>query len=163
MSKNQNQVAAPAAAGVGGNPAWQQNRVPVTHIYDVRSYMFEIETKEVLHIDRMGADDIARAIEKLAVTKSVWVWADEGMISMKLANWKIKVMRDAVVVNAGDYVLVADDRFLLLRADRDGWYVPVAKGNEITWDGTEEYLRPSDLRRVVKDALKRVLERTYWI
>jgi len=163
MSKNQNQVAAPAAAGVGGNPAWQQNRVPVTHIYDVRSYMFEIETKEVLHIDRMGADDIARAIEKLAVTKSVWVWADEGMISMKLANWKIKVMRDAVVVNAGDYVLVADDRFLLLRADRDGWYVPVAKGNEITWDGTEEYLRPSDLRRVVKDVLRRVIECVGWL
>ncbi|MFZ8840100.1 MAG: hypothetical protein ACO2PM_14565 [Pyrobaculum sp.] len=143
--------------------AWQRDRVPVTQIDDVRSYMFEIETKEVLHIDRLGADDVVRSIEKLAVTKSVWVWADEGMISIKLANWKIKVMRDAVVVNAGDYVLVADDRFLLLRADRDGWYVPVAKGNEITWDGTEEYLRPSDIRRMVKDVLKRVIERASWL
>ena len=163
MSKNQNQVAAPAAAGVGGNPAWQQNRVPVTHIYDVRSYMFEIETKEVLHIDRMGADDIARAIEELAVAKSIWIWADEDVLSMKLGKWKIRVMPDSVVVNAGDYVLVADDRFLLLRADRDGWYVPVAKGNEITWDGTEEYLRPSDLRRVVKDVLRRVIECVGWL
>jgi len=80
------------------------------------------------------------------------------MISIKLGKWKVKVMRDAVVVNAGDYVLVADDRFLLLRADRYGWFIPIAKGGEITWDGTEEFLRPSDLRRVVKDAMKRVLE-----
>jgi hypothetical protein len=163
MESNKTNVAAERAAGAGGNPARQQNRVPVTHIYDVRSYMFEIETKEVLHIDRMGADDIARAIEKLAVTKSVWVWADEGMISMKLANWKIKVMPDSVVVNAGDYVLVADDRFLLLRADRDGWFIPIIKGNEITWDGTEELLRPSDIRRIAKEALKRVLEHTRWL
>jgi len=143
--------------------AWQRDRVPVTHIYDVRSYMFEIETKEVLHIDRMGADDVARAIEKLAVTKSAWIWADEDMISMKLGEWKIKVMRDAVVVNAGDYVLVGDDRFLLLRIDEDGWYVPVAKGDEVTWDGTEELLRPSDIRRIAKEALKRVLEHTRWL
>jgi len=138
--------------------AWQRDRVPVTQIDDVRSYMFEIGIKEVLHIDRLGAEDIARAIEELAVAKSVWIWADEGMISIKLGKWKVKVMRDAVVVNAGDYVLVADDRFLLLRADRYGWFIPIAKGGEITWDGTEEFLRPSDLRRVVKDAMKRVLE-----
>ena len=143
--------------------AWQRDRVPVTQIDDVRSYMFEIETKEVLHIDRLGADDVVRSIEKLAVTKSVWVWADEGMISIKLANWKIKVMRDAVVVNAGDYVLVADDRFLLLRADRDGWFIPIIKGNEVTWDGTEELLRPSDIRRIAKEALKRVVEHTRWL
>jgi hypothetical protein len=163
MSKNQNQVAAPAAAGVGGNPAWQQNRVPVTHIYDVRSYMFEIETKEVLHIDRLGAEDIARTIEELAVAKSAWIWADEDIISMKLGKWKVKAMRDAVVINAGDYVLVADDRFVLLRADRDGWYIPIAKGDEVTWDGTEELLRPSDIRRMVKDVLKRVIEYATWL
>jgi len=163
MESNKTNVAAAGAAGAGGNPARQQNRVPVTQIDDVRSYMFEIGIKEVLHIDRLGADDVVRSIEKLAVTKSAWVWADEGMISMKLSNWKIKVMRDAVVVNAGDYVLVADDRFLLLRADRDGWFIPIIKGNEITWDGTEEYLRPSDIRRMVKDVLKRVIERASWL
>jgi hypothetical protein len=162
MANRNSQAVGTSPAGVGGNPARQQNRVPVTQIDDVRSYMFEIETKEVLHIDRLGAEDIARAIEKLAVVKSVWVWAGE-YVSIKLADWKVKIMRDAVVVNTGDYVLVADDRFLLLRADKDGWYVPVAKGDKITWDGTEEYLRPSDLRRVVKDALKHILERTHWL
>jgi hypothetical protein len=158
MSKNKNQVAALSAAGVGGNPARQQKRVPITQIDDVRSYMFEIETKEVLHIDRLGAEDIARAIEKLAVTKSAWIWASE-YVSIKLNDrWKVKIMRDAVVIKVDDYVLIADDKFLLLHADRDGWFIPVAKGREITWDGTEEFLRPSDLRRVVKDTLKRILE-----
>ncbi|MFZ8812160.1 MAG: hypothetical protein ACO2PN_29175, partial [Pyrobaculum sp.] len=113
----------------------QRNRVPATEIDSIRSYMFEeVEKKEVLHIDRLGADDIARAIEKLATTKSAWVWAgDEERLSMKLSDrWRVKIMRDgAVVIKADDYVLVADDRFLLLSLDKDGWYIPIAKGDEI--------------------------------
>jgi len=145
------------------NMSYTKNKVAAPYVDDVRSYMFEIETKEVLHIDRMGADDIARAIEELAVAKSIWIWADEDVLSMKLGKWKIRVMPDAVVVNAGDYVLVGDDRFVLLRAVGDGWYVPVAKGDEVTWDGTEELLRPSDIRRIAKEALKRVIEHTRWL
>jgi hypothetical protein len=164
--KTQNNVAA-GAAGAGGNPAWQQNRVPATEIDSIRSYMFEeVEKKEVLHLDRLGADDIARAIEKLAIAKSLWIWAgSEEMLSMKLSEyWRVKIMRDGtVLVKTGDYVLVADDRFLLLSLDKDGFYIPIAKGDEITWDGTEELLSPSDLWRLIKDATRRVLEQVRWL
>ncbi len=144
---------------------WQQNRVPATEIDNVRSYMFEVETKEVLHIDRLGADDIARAIERLAVgVDQTWIWVGGDRLTMKLSeHWRVKIMRDgAVVIKTGDYVLVADDKFLLL-ADRDGRYVPVAKGDEITWDGTEEYFTPSDIRRLVKETFRHVLERAQWL
>ncbi len=141
-------------------------RVPVFEIDNVRSYMFEVETKEVLHIDRLGADDIARAIERLAVgVDQVWIWVGSDRLTMKLSeHWRVKIMRDgAVVIKVTDYVLVADDKFLLLTADKDGWYVPVVKGNEITWGGTEEYLTPAIVRRLVKETLKRVLERAQWL
>ena len=139
-------------------------RVPAFEIDDVRSYMFEVETKEVLHIDRLGADDVARALEKLAIG-GAWVCTDGDVLIIKLGNgWKVKVMRDgATVVKAGDYVLIADYRFVLLRADEYGGYVPIAKGGEITWDGTEEFFAPSDIRHMVKDAMKRVLERAQWL
>jgi len=39
----------------------------------------------------------------------------------------------------------------------------MAKGKEITWDGTEEYLTPSDLLRLAKDVARRVLEQTRWL
>ncbi len=138
-------------------------RIPATEIDNVRSYMFEMETKEVLHIDRLGADDVVETLEKMAVG-GAWVCTDGDVLIIKLGNhWRVKVMRDAAVIKAGDYVLVADDKFLLLTADKDGWYVPVAKGNEITWGGTEEYFTPSDIRSMVKDVLKRVLESTQWL
>jgi len=141
-------------------------RVPAFEIDNVRSYMFEMETKEVLHIDRLGADDIARAIERLAVgVDQMWIWVGDDSLTMKLSShWRVKIMRDgAVVVKAGDYVLIADYRFVLLRADEYGGYVPIAKGDEITWDGTEEFFAPSDIRHVVKDAMKHVLERAQWL
>ena len=138
-------------------------RVPAFEIDNVRSY-FEMETKEVLHIDRLGADDVARALEKLAIG-GAWVCTDGDVLIIKLGNgWKVKVMRDgAVIIKVADYALVADDKFLLLRADRDGFYVPSAKGSEITWDGTEEYFTPADIRRLVKETLRRILERTQWL
>jgi len=141
-------------------------RVPAFEIDNVRSYMFEMETKEVLHIDRLGADDIARAIERFAVgVDQMWIWVGDDRLTMKLSDrWRVKIMRDgAVVVKAGDYVLIADSRFMLLRADEYGGYVPIAKGSEITWDGTEEYLTPSDVRHRAKETLKRVLERAQWL
>ncbi len=160
---------APKGAGARGGPG---NRTPVTprvpafEIDNVRSYMFEVEAKEVLHIDRLGADDIARAIERLAVgVDQMWIWVGGDRLTMKLSeHWRVKIMRDgAVVIKAGDYVLVADDKFLLLAADRDGWYIPLTKGNEITWDGTEEYFMPSDIRRLAKDVARRILEQTHWL
>ena len=70
MAENRNQAAASTAAGAqaGASPATESApKVSRDEIDYVRSYMFEeIETKEVLHIDRLGADDIARAIERLA-------------------------------------------------------------------------------------------------
>jgi len=147
-------------------------KIDRTNIDSVRSYLFgEVEVKEVLHIDRLGADDVARAIEKLAEmtaagAKQMWVWVGgEEMLTIKLSeHWRVKIMRDsAVVVKVSDYALIADDNFLLLSADKDGRYIVVAKGKEITWEGTEEYLSPSDLRRLAKDVAKRVLEQTRWL
>jgi len=162
MAQTQNsQAAAERAAKIGR-----------TEIDDVRSYMFEeMETKEVLHIDRLGADDIARAIEKLAEmtaadAKQMWVWVGgEDTLMLKLSEyWRVKIMRDgAVVIKVTDYALIADGAFLLLAVDKDGWYVPMAKGKEITWDGTEEYLTPSDILRLAKEVARRVLEQTCWL
>jgi len=141
-------------------------KLPAFEIDSIRSYMFEMETKEVLHIDRLGADDIARALERLAVgVDQAWIWVGDDRLTMKLSDrWRVKIMRDsAVVVKAGDYVLIADSRFVLLRADEYGGYVPIAKGSEITWDGTEEHFTPADIRRLVKETIKRILERAQWL
>jgi len=168
MQNKNNQMAAAGAAGaVGAGPATKSApRVPATQLDDVRSYMFEMETKETLHVDRLGADDVARAIEKLAIQSRMWVCTDgDDTLIIKLSNqWKVKIMRDgAVVVKVSDYVLIADDRFILLVADKDGWYVPIAKGDEITWDGTEEYFSPSDIRRLARDVARRILEQARWL
>ncbi len=165
MQNKNPQPAAERAAGAGGNPARQQNRVPAFEIATVRSYMFEqIETKETLHIDRLGAEDVVMTLEKLAMPSRVWVCTDGDVSIIKLnERWRVKIMRDAVIVKAGDYVLVADDRFLLLRADEDGGYVPIVKGSEITWAGTEEYFTPFDVRRFVKDTARRILEQARWL
>ena len=165
--KTQNNVA-PQGARAGGNPAWQQNRVPATEIDSIRSYMFEeVEKKEVLHLDRLGADDIVGALEKMAVGDRTWVCSDGDVLIIKLGNGrqkKVKIMRDAVAIKAGDYALVADDKFLLMRATEDGFYELLAKGDEITWDGTEEYFTPSDVRRHAMDVAKRVLgQARFWI
>jgi hypothetical protein len=170
MERTQNQVA-PQGAGASAG-ARQQNpaRIPATEIYDVRSYMFELETKEVLHIDRVGnpwASDIARVLEKLAVgVPAVAIMSiSDDYISLKVGDrWKVGISRDgAVIIKVPDCVLVADDKFLLLCMDDSGLYVPVAKAETITWDGTEEYFEPADVRRMIKDVLKRVLERTQWL
>jgi hypothetical protein len=168
--KTQNNVAA-GAAGAGGNPARQRNRVPASEIYNVRSYMFEeLETKEVLHIDRIDnpwAVDIARTLEKLAMGMSATVsmLISDDYVMMKVTDrWKVGISRDgAVIIRVSDCVLIADDKFLLLCMDDSGLYTPLAKGETITWDGTEEYFEPSDIRRLVKDAMKRVLERVRWL
>ncbi len=156
---------APNGAGASGGPGNRTPaRVPVFEIDNVRSYMFEVEAKEVLHIDRLGAADVVETLEKMAVGDRAWVCTDGDVLIIKLSNhWRVKVMRDATVIKAGDYVLVADDKFLLLAADRDGRYIPLAKGNEITWDGTEEFFTPSDIRRLAKDVARRILEQTHWL
>jgi Txe/YoeB family toxin of Txe-Axe toxin-antitoxin module len=161
--------AAPQGAMAGGGP-----RIVRAEVDNVRSYMYDkMETKETLHIDRFGgfAKDIARVIEKLAemttaTKKKVWIWVGgEEELTLKLTeHWKVKITRDgAVVVNVTDNVLIADDAFILLEMDRDGYYVPIAKGREITWDGTEEYITPSELRRLVKDVVKQILEQMRWL
>jgi len=170
MAKSQNDVA--HGAGARGGPGNRTPAIPFPEVYNVRSYMFdEIEKKEVLHIDRLGADDVARAIEKLAELaiageKYMWVWVGgEGVLTMKLTeHWKVRIARDgAVVIKAGDYVLAADDAFLLLSAESSGRYVVVAKGDEITWDGTEEFFSPRDIIRLAKEVARRVLEQARWI
>jgi hypothetical protein len=162
MAQTQNHEAASTAAP----------RVGRTEIDRVRSYMFEeIETKEVLHIDRLGADDIARVIEKLAEmtaagARQVWVWVGgEDALTLRLSeHWRVKIMRDgAVMIKVTDYALIADSEFVLLGADKDGWFIPIVRGKEITWDGTEEYLSPSDLWRLAREVARRILEQTRWL
>jgi hypothetical protein len=134
--------------------------------------MFEgIELRETLHIDRLGADDIARAIEKLAemsakMSVGIWMWIGEDRVTLKLSEyWRVKIMRDgAVIIRVPDCALIASDGgFLLLCADKDGRYVPIAKGKEITWDGTEEYFSPSELYRLAREVARRILEQTRWL
>ncbi|MFZ8810367.1 MAG: hypothetical protein ACO2PN_19960 [Pyrobaculum sp.] len=168
--KTQNNVAA-GAAGAGGNPARQRNRVPASEIYNVRSYMFEeLETKEVLHIDRIDnpwAVDIARTLEKLAmgIPATVPMLISDDYVMMKVTDrWKVGISRDgAVIIKVSDCVLIADDKFLLLCMGEDGRYAPIVKGETITWDGTEEYFEPADIRRLIKDVLRRILERVRWL
>jgi hypothetical protein len=158
-------------AAMSGGAARQQNAaISRSDVVNVRSYMFEIETREALWLDRVGnpwAEDIARALERLAMgtpaTTSLLISGD--YVAMKVAEaWRVGISRDgAVVVKVPDCVLVADDKFLLLCMDESGLYVPVAKSETITWDGTEEYFTPSDIRRMVKDVLKRVIERAGWL
>ncbi|MFP3193033.1 MAG: hypothetical protein RXR02_07970 [Thermoproteus sp.] len=158
MAQTQNQAAVP--------------KVGRTEIDSVRSYMFEeIETKEVLHIDRLGADDVTRVIEKLAEMdvagkQQIWVWiGGEDEVTLKLSDiWRVKIMRDgAVIIKVPDYALIADSNFLLLCADKDGRFAVTAKGREITWNGTEEYFDPADLYRLARDVARRILEQTRWI
>jgi len=160
QTQNNSQAAAPTAA----------LRVRRDEIDGIRSYMFEVvETKEVLHIDR-HADDIARALEKLAemsiTGRQTWMWIGEDRVTLKLSDiWRVKIMRDgAVIIKVPDYALIADSGgFLLLHVDEGGWYVAVAKGKEITWDGTEEYFDPTDIYRLARDVARRILEQTRWL
>jgi hypothetical protein len=166
MAQNNSQAAASTAATKSAP------KVRRDEIDDVRSYMFEeIETKEVLHIDRLGADDIARVIEKLAemsieMDVGIWTWIGEDRVTLKLSDiWRVKIMRDgAVIIKVPDYALIADSGgFLLLHVDEGGWYIPTVKGKEITWDGTEEYFDPADLYRLARDVARRILEQTRWL
>jgi hypothetical protein len=150
----------------GGTPA----RIPATEIYNIRSDMFEIEVRETLWLDRIDnpwAVDIARTLEKLAmgIPATVPMLISDDYVMMKVTDrWKVGISRDgAVIIKVSDCVLIADDKFLLLCMGEDGRYAPIAKGETITWDGTEEYFEPSDIRRLIKDALKRVLERVRWL
>jgi len=157
---------------VAGIMTRQQYRVPASEIYNVRSYMFEeLETKEVLHIDRIDnpwAVDIARTLEKLAVgiPAVVSMLISDDYVMMKVTDrWKVGISHDgAVIIRVPDCVLVADDKFLLMCImDNSGLYTPLAKGETVTWDGTEEYFEPADIHRLIKDVLRRVLERGYWL
>ncbi len=173
MKSKNVQVGPAEGPGAGGGPG---NRIPAlmaisrSEINDVRSYMFEIETRETLWLDRVGnpwAEDIARTLEKLAVgvPAVASVLISDDYISMKVTDaWRVGISRDgAVIIKVSDCALIADDRFLLLCVGEDGLYVPIAKSETITWDGTEEYFTPSDIRRMVKDTLKRILERAQWL
>jgi len=170
MTTQKSQMPAVQAGGAQAG-AWQQNpaKIPAAEIYGTRSYMFDIETRETLWLDRVNAwsKDIALALEKLAVysPKAVTLIISDDFVTLKLTeNWKVRVSRDgAVVIKVSDCVLVADSKFLLLCMDKDGYYTPVAKSEMITWDGTEEYFTPADIRRLVKETLRRILERAQWL
>jgi hypothetical protein len=135
----------------------------------IRSYMFdEMETKDTLHIDRMGAVDVARALEKMAKISvagaEMWVWVGKDRVTLKLTeHWRVRIMRDgAVMIKVTNYALIADSRFVLLEESDDGWHV-VAKGETVTWDGTEEFFTPSDIIKLVKEVARRVLEQVRWL
>jgi len=140
-------------------------------IYYVRSYMVDmVETKEILHIDRVDnpwVRDIIMVLEKLAVgvPDVATLIISDDFVTLKLDNWKkVRINRDgAVIIKVPDCALIADSKFLLLCMDEDGYYVPIAKSEEITWDGTEEYFTPADIRRLVKEVIRRILERTQWL
>jgi hypothetical protein len=132
--------------------------------------MVDMETKEALHLDRVShpwTKDIALALEKLAVysPKTASLLISDEYIALKLTeNWKVGISRDgAVIIKVPDCVLVADDKFLLLCMDEDGYYTPIEKSETITWDGTEEYFSPSDVRRLVKEVLRRVFQLADWL
>lgn len=151
----------------GGTPA----RIPATEIYNIRSDMFEIEVRETLWLDRIDnpwAVDIARTLEKLAmgIPAVTSMSISDSYVSMKVTDsWKVGISRDgATIIWVSDCVLVADDKFLLMCImDNSGLYTPLAKSEVITWDGTEEYFEPTDVRRLIKDVLRRVLERVRWL
>jgi hypothetical protein len=143
-------------------------KIPVAEVYSVRSYMFDdIETRESMWLDRdIAMVDIAMVLEKLAAeTPAVAaVSISDDLIVLRLKkSWKVGISRDAVVVKSGDCALIADTKFLLLCMDKDGYYVPVAKSETVTWNGTEEYFTPSDVRRLVKETLRSVFERAQWL
>ena len=145
-------------------------KIPAAEIYSVRSYMFDIETRESLWLDRVGnpwAEDIAKALEKVAVgvpTLASVSISDDFVVLKLTKNWRVGISRDgAAVIKVSDCALVADSRFLLMCMDKDGYYVPVAKSETVTWDSTEEYFTPADIRRLVKEAIKRILERARWL
>jgi hypothetical protein len=131
-------------------------RFRISEVDDIRSYMFEnIEMREIIHVDRL-ADDIARAIEKLAEMavaqkKAAWVWIGDDRVTLKLKeHWKVKIMKH-------------DSAVILLAVDRDGYYTPIAKAKEITWDGTEELFMPADIAKLAKEVARRVLEQARWL
>jgi hypothetical protein len=148
-----------------------QTKIHRTEINDVRSYMIEMETRETIQLDRLGnpwAQDIIKTLERLAlgmIPAMAAMSISDDYISMKVTDhWRVGIARDgAVVIKVPDCALVADSKFLLLCADKDGLYAPIAKGETITWDGTEEYFTPFDIYRLVKETLKRVLERVSWL
>jgi hypothetical protein len=144
-------------------------KIRITEVDSVRSYMFdEVATQEVLHIDRMGAVDVARALEKMAKISvagaEMWVWVGKDRVTLKLTeHWRVRIMRDgAVMIKVTNYALIADSRFVLLEESDDGWHV-VAKGETVTWDGTEEFFTPADIAKLAKEVAKRILEQAYWL
>ena len=170
--EGQNMPATRAGGAQGG--AWQQNppRFSSAEIDSVRSYMVELEPREVLHLDRMRnpwVTDIVKVLERLAEVSvkgaEMWVWIGDDRVTLRLSDrWRVKVMRDgAVVIKVDDCALVADHNFLLLCADKDGKYIPVVKGETITWDGTEEYFTSFDVIRLAREVARRILEQARWI
>jgi hypothetical protein len=148
-----------------------QTKPKFREIGDVRSYMVDMEVKETLHLDRVGnpwASDIARALEKLVagVPETARLTISDDFVTLKLNDrWRVRINHDgAVVIKVTDCALVADDKFLLLCMDKDSLYEPIAKGEAITWDGTEEYFTPFEIQRFVRETIKRVLERpAHWL
>jgi hypothetical protein len=136
----------------------------------VRSYMAETETVDVLHLDRVEnpwARDIAETIEKLVaeMPSVAQLFVGNGYVAVNVTkNARVEVWRDGVaVIKVTDCVLIVDNKFLLMCADRDGLYAPVVKAETVTWDGTEEYFTPFDIFRIARDAVRRILERASWV
>jgi hypothetical protein len=173
MTQTQNsQLAAGQTAGARGGPGNRTPAVNAAEIYSVRSYMFDIETRESLWLDRIRAgnpwvEDIARVLEYMATKMPAvaTVLISDEYVALKIKDkWKIAISRDsAVAIKVPDCALIADDRFLLLCMDDSGLYKPIAKSETITWDGTEEFFEPADIRRLVKETLQRVFERVRWL
>jgi len=154
-----------------------QNQPPKTpkfgfgEIGYVRSYMVDMETKEILHIDRIGnpwVRDIIMVLEKLAVgvpdVATLIISNDFVTLKLDERRKKVRINRDgAVMIKVADCALIADEKFLLLCVGEDGLYAPLAKGDMITWDGTEEYFTPAEIRQLVKETIKRILQLTHWL
>ena len=150
-------------------PQNQITKFKFSEVIHVRSYVVDMETEETIHLDRVNASskDIALALEKLAFysPKATWLWISNDTVTLKLTeNWKVSLSRDgAVVIKVPDCALIVDEKILLLCVDEDGLYAPVAKAETVTWDGTEEYFAPADIRRLVKETIKRILQLAHWL
>ena len=171
MAQQLGQKVPALAGGARGGPGNRTPAIPVTELDNVRSYAIDMETKEVLHVDRIRhpwALDVVKALERLAEISvagaEMWVWFGNDRVMLKLSDlWRVKIMRDAVIIKAGDCALVADRNFLMLCIEEGGRYTPMAKGETITWDGTEEYFTPDDIMKLAKEVARRVLEQARWL
>ncbi len=132
-----------------------------SELYEISSNAFWLEATETLDL---GCNDVAEVIRRLEERPKMRVVPSvlRNVIIMQLTDeWSVAVnrSRDVVVIDAKNYVLVADEYFLLLKCEQKCMPVEKAKKVRIACIGVKEY-KPSDVRIIAKKALRNELSRT---